>query len=164
MASPRRKPWQLRRPIGRARRNGGPVALTTQPFFLSIQLHVNPLVPTLETPGGLVTPGDRGFTPAIFNPLTPGRLSLPLPRGRRLRVAKPPADATSLIPATPVMLMGCELKMAWPRATAARGESGRLSRPGVKGVKIAGVNPRSPGVHEPTRSFKRGTQRVGRWS
>src|SRR6266436_901614 len=48
--------------------NGGPVALTTQPFFLSINSSVNPLVPTLETPGGLVTPGDHGFTPAIFNP------------------------------------------------------------------------------------------------
>ena len=48
--------------------NGGPVALTTQPFFLSINSSVNPLVPTLETPGGLVTPGDHHFTPAIFNP------------------------------------------------------------------------------------------------
>src|SRR5258705_6402942 len=48
--------------------NGGPVALTTQPFFLSINSSVNPLVPTLETPGGLVTPGDGKFTPAIFNP------------------------------------------------------------------------------------------------
>src|SRR6266481_1312056 len=48
--------------------NGGPVALTTQPFFQSINSSVNPLVPTLETPGGLVTPGDHRFTPAIFNP------------------------------------------------------------------------------------------------
>ncbi len=48
--------------------NGGPVALTTQPFFLSINSSVNPLVPTLETPGGLVTPGDHHFTPAVFNP------------------------------------------------------------------------------------------------
>ena len=48
--------------------NGGPVALTTQPFFLSINSSVNPLVPTLETPGGLVTPGDGKFNPAIFNP------------------------------------------------------------------------------------------------
>jgi len=48
--------------------NGGPVALTTQPFFISVNSSVNPLVPTLETPGGLVTPGDGKFNPAIFNP------------------------------------------------------------------------------------------------
>src|SRR5438309_3849781 len=48
--------------------NGGPVPLATQPFFLSINSSVNPLVPTLETPGGLVAPGDHQFIPAIFNP------------------------------------------------------------------------------------------------
>jgi hypothetical protein len=48
--------------------NGGPEALTTQPFFISTNSSVNPLVPTLETPGGLVTPGDGKFNPAIFNP------------------------------------------------------------------------------------------------
>jgi len=48
--------------------NGGPIALTTQPFFISINSSVNPLVPTLETPGGLVAPGDHQFIPAIFNP------------------------------------------------------------------------------------------------
>ena len=48
--------------------NGGPVALTTQPFFISMNSSVNPLVPALETPGGLVTPRDGKFTPAIFNP------------------------------------------------------------------------------------------------
>jgi cytochrome c peroxidase len=48
--------------------NGGPVSLATQPFFLSINSSVNFLVPTLETPGGLVTPGDGKFTPVIFNP------------------------------------------------------------------------------------------------
>src|SRR5438132_2519207 len=48
--------------------NGGPVSLATQPFFLSINSSVNPLVPTLETPGGLVMPGDGKFIPAIFNP------------------------------------------------------------------------------------------------
>jgi cytochrome c peroxidase len=47
---------------------GGPVALTTQPFFISINSSVNPLVPSLEQPGGLVTPSDGQFTPAIFNP------------------------------------------------------------------------------------------------
>src|SRR5438046_682637 len=45
-----------------------PIALTTQPFFISINSSVNPLVPTLETPGGLVAPGDHQFIPAIFNP------------------------------------------------------------------------------------------------
>ena len=48
--------------------SGGPIALTTQPFFISINSSVNPLVPTLETPGGLVAPGDHQFIPAIFNP------------------------------------------------------------------------------------------------
>ena len=47
---------------------GGPLPLTTQPFFISINSSVNPLVPTLEQPGGLVTPGDGQFTSAIFNP------------------------------------------------------------------------------------------------
>ncbi len=48
--------------------SGGPLPLVTQPFFISINSSVNPLVPTLETPGGLVTAGDHHFTPAIFNP------------------------------------------------------------------------------------------------
>ena len=48
--------------------NGGPIPLTTQPFFISINSSVNPLVPTLEQPGGLVTPGDHQFDPVIFNP------------------------------------------------------------------------------------------------
>jgi cytochrome c peroxidase len=47
---------------------GGAVALTTQPFFISINSSVDPLVPGFEPPGGLVTPGDGQFTPAIFNP------------------------------------------------------------------------------------------------
>jgi cytochrome c peroxidase len=46
---------------------GGPVLLTTQPFFISMNSSVNPLVPTLEQPGGLSTPGDGQFSPAIFN-------------------------------------------------------------------------------------------------
>ncbi|HEV2197286.1 MAG TPA: hypothetical protein VGR55_17000 [Candidatus Acidoferrum sp.] len=46
---------------------GGPVPLTTQPFFISINSSVNPLVPTMEQPGG-VTPGDGQFSSAIFNP------------------------------------------------------------------------------------------------
>lgn len=47
---------------------GGPVALTTQPFFISVNSSVNPLVSSLEQPGGFPTPGDGHFTPAIFNP------------------------------------------------------------------------------------------------
>lgn len=47
--------------------HGGPMTLGSQPFFLSINSSVNFLVPTLETPGGQVTPGDHQFTPAIFN-------------------------------------------------------------------------------------------------
>ena len=41
---------------------------------------------------------------------------------------KPPADTSSLMPATPVMLMGFELNMACPRATAARGEVDGIAR------------------------------------
>jgi hypothetical protein len=47
--------------------NGGPLALLDQLFFISINSSVHPLVPGLEQPGGLVTPGDGQFTPAIFN-------------------------------------------------------------------------------------------------
>ncbi|HTZ46164.1 MAG TPA: hypothetical protein VMH20_01135 [Verrucomicrobiae bacterium] len=47
--------------------NGGPAFLTTQPFFISINSSVNPLVPTLEQPGGLVAPGDGQFSPNIFS-------------------------------------------------------------------------------------------------
>jgi hypothetical protein len=50
------------------RANGGPTPLTTQLFFISINSSVDPLVPGVEPPGGLVTPGDGQFTPAIFNP------------------------------------------------------------------------------------------------
>src|SRR5205814_80854 len=47
---------------------GGPVPLTTEPFFISVNSSVHFLLPQLEQPGGLVTPGDGQFTPAIFNP------------------------------------------------------------------------------------------------
>ncbi len=47
---------------------GGPMPLVTQPFFISINSSVNFLLPLLEQPGGLVSPGDGKFTPAIFNP------------------------------------------------------------------------------------------------
>ena len=58
------------RRIGRLdtrRADGGPAALVTQPFFISINSSVHPLVPALEPPGGLVAPGDGGFSPAIFD-------------------------------------------------------------------------------------------------
>lgn len=47
--------------------HGGPIELVTQPFFISINSSVHPLVPALEQPGGLVTPGDGHFSPSIFN-------------------------------------------------------------------------------------------------
>src|SRR5512132_3712904 len=37
-----------------------------QPFFVSMNSSINPLVPTLEQPGGVTTPGDGAFTPNIF--------------------------------------------------------------------------------------------------
>lgn len=46
---------------------GGPQELLNQPFFISINSSVNFLLPQLEQPGGLVSPGDGQFTPAIFN-------------------------------------------------------------------------------------------------
>jgi cytochrome c peroxidase len=47
--------------------NGGPKAILDQPFFISINSSINPLLPQLEQPGGLVAPGDGQFTPAIFH-------------------------------------------------------------------------------------------------
>ena len=57
--------------------NGGPVPLATQPFFVSINSSVHALLPNgPEQPGGLVTPGDGGFTSNIFNIFDePARLS-----------------------------------------------------------------------------------------
>lgn len=46
---------------------GGPEALVNQPFFITINSSVHPLVPALEQPGGLVQPGDGQFTPALFD-------------------------------------------------------------------------------------------------
>src|SRR5205823_12496261 len=42
--------------------------LTTEPFFISVNSSVHFLLPQFEQPGGLLTPGDGQFTPAIFNP------------------------------------------------------------------------------------------------
>ena len=47
--------------------NGGPGALVTPPFFISINSSVNFLLPGLEPPGGLMAPGDGGFNSAIFD-------------------------------------------------------------------------------------------------
>jgi cytochrome c peroxidase len=50
--------------------SGGPQTLTTQPFFITINSSVNPLVHTLEQPGGLHAPGDGLFSPNIFDLFT----------------------------------------------------------------------------------------------
>jgi cytochrome c peroxidase len=55
-------------PLNSQGANGGPVPLTTQPFFISINSSVHALLPGgPEQPGGLVTRGDGGFTSDIFN-------------------------------------------------------------------------------------------------
>jgi len=46
---------------------GGPVPLSTEPFFISVNSSVHYLLPAFEQPGGLVTPGDGQFSPKIFN-------------------------------------------------------------------------------------------------
>src|ERR1700744_6561618 len=62
---------------------------------------------------------------------------------------RPPSATSSLIPATPVILIGRELKSASPRATAALGSRvGRLDHPSNV-LKIAGVNCPYPGVVRP---------------
>jgi hypothetical protein len=45
---------------------GGPMALSTQPFFITINSSVHFLLPAFEQPGGFVTPGDGQFTSDIF--------------------------------------------------------------------------------------------------
>jgi cytochrome c peroxidase len=47
--------------------NGGPLGILNQPFFISMNSSVHFLLPQFEQPGGLLTPGDGQFTPAIFN-------------------------------------------------------------------------------------------------
>jgi cytochrome c peroxidase len=46
---------------------GGPMPLSTQPFFITINSSVHFLVPAFEQPGGMVNPGDGQFTSNIFN-------------------------------------------------------------------------------------------------
>src|SRR6516164_4389574 len=53
------------------------------------------------------------------------------------------------MPATPVMLMGLELKMACPRPMVAFGDVAGMESQASKGLKIAGVNLPSPGVTSP---------------
>src|SRR5579871_2313210 len=50
--------------------HGGPIPLVNQPYFVSMNSSINPFFPPgagPETPGGLDSPGDGIFTPAIFN-------------------------------------------------------------------------------------------------
>jgi cytochrome c peroxidase len=74
---------------------GGPFPLTTQPFFVSINSSVHPLVPAFEQPGGLVTPGDGIFTPEIFDTFTAwtdtrrGDARAAIARGQALFNSKP---------------------------------------------------------------------------
>jgi hypothetical protein len=75
--------------------NGGPEGLLNQPFFITINSSINPLVPSLEQPGGLVTPGDGQFTPAIFNifdawaSLPPAEPRAAIARGQAIFNSKP---------------------------------------------------------------------------
>ena len=49
--------------------NGGPTALATQPFFISINSSIHPLVPQFEPPGGLIAPGQGQFSRRDFRSL-----------------------------------------------------------------------------------------------
>jgi hypothetical protein len=74
---------------------GGPEPLTRQPFFISINSSVNFLLPQFEQPGGLVTPGDKQFTPKIFDlfdawaDLPPSSPRVAIARGQALFNSKP---------------------------------------------------------------------------
>lgn len=46
---------------------GGPTPLSNQPFFITINSSVHPIVSAFEQPGGLATPGDGQFTSNIFS-------------------------------------------------------------------------------------------------
>jgi cytochrome c peroxidase len=54
-------------PLNVSGATGGPQELTNQPYFISMNSSIHFLLPQFEQPGGLVTPGDGQFTPAIFN-------------------------------------------------------------------------------------------------
>lgn len=56
--------------LDQAGAHGGPLPLTTQPYFISMNSSIDPLFAPgagPELPGGLLTPGDGIFTPSIFN-------------------------------------------------------------------------------------------------
>ena len=77
---------------------GGPMALVDQPFFISINSSVNPLVHTLETPGGM-TPGDGKFTLPVYHfstRSTHGRNFPTAIRALRSRVDRPSSIPESL--------------------------------------------------------------------
>jgi cytochrome c peroxidase len=82
------------------RSNGGPRPLVTQPFFISINSSVHFLLPGLEPPGGLVAPGDGGFSSAVFN-IFDAWASLP-PEDPRAAVARGQAIFNS----TPINITG----------------------------------------------------------
>lgn len=75
--------------------NGGPVPLTTLPFFISVNSSVHFLLPQFEQPGGLVAPGDGHFIPAIFNPfdawagLPPAEPRAAVARGQEIFNSRP---------------------------------------------------------------------------
>lgn len=52
--------------LNQRRADGDPAQLVQQPFFISMNSSVNFLLPALEQPGGLATPGDGKFTSSIF--------------------------------------------------------------------------------------------------
>ena len=64
-------------------------------------------------------------------------------------LTRPPADTSLFNPATPVMLMGLELKMSCPRATAALGSVGRRLRQGIEDVEDRRIEPISPRAMSP---------------
>jgi cytochrome c peroxidase len=74
---------------------GGAISLINQPFFISANSGINVLFPQLEQPGGLVTPGDGQFTPAVFSVFDAwSKLPYPDPRasiarGEALFTSKP---------------------------------------------------------------------------
>jgi cytochrome c peroxidase len=68
------------------RANGGPGALVTQPFFISINSSVHFLLPQFEEPGGLVAADDGGFSSIIFD-IFDGWATLPA-RDPRAAVAR----------------------------------------------------------------------------
>jgi hypothetical protein len=53
--------------VSAAGAHGGPLPLITQPFFISVNSSIDPLVPNVEPPGGLDKAGDGQFSAVIFN-------------------------------------------------------------------------------------------------